>query len=186
MSIVVDKLVTVSGVLASAVANGGTFTIANPAGFSPIIASVTGNVFLINQISATAGFAFGASQITVTNNSGATWAAGSEWYLELEMPDGEYYVGQVTAANDTVIEKVFSGEASGFSHWNLKSNALTAAIDTNQALNDFVDELRVGDVLHAMADADGTPSFGVYRVNANDGTDVDVADLINQAGTDTD
>lgn len=186
MTVTIDKLATVEGVLAAAVANGGTFTIANPTGFSPIIAQPTGNKLFVNQTQATVAFAFGASVITVTNNSGATWPAGSEWYLELQLPDGEYYVGTVTAANDTAIELVSRAQATGIDQWTIKSNALAAEIDTAQAMNDFVDVLRVGSQLSGVTNFGGTPAYGTFLVRTNDGTDVDLANIssIGLANTD--
>jgi hypothetical protein len=83
--------VTQNGKLAAAVANAGTLTVAYPAGtvqadYLTTNAGVTSdNMAIIGGVKYTGGtllgFAYGASNITVTNNTGVTWAAGADsWF----------------------------------------------------------------------------------------------------------
>lgn len=99
------SLKIVTGVLASAVANAATFTASYPALTAPEYATgvtdagtfrgarrhklvLNGAVLSApNQFSLT----FGASNITVTNQSGATWPAGSAFTLELQEPGKQVY-----------------------------------------------------------------------------------------------
>lgn len=79
----------IRGTIASDVANSGTFTVNYPTGTN--LGSFTGAVrhsFVVGQQNyvTPSGFAltFGASNITVTNNSGATWVANTPYILGLE------------------------------------------------------------------------------------------------------
>lgn len=89
---------TVKGVLASAVANTGTFTVSYPSGTSQLTfnAGLAGrsSSLILNgndKYALTSGFTltFGASDITVTNASGGSWAAGSTFILGLDQVDGD-------------------------------------------------------------------------------------------------
>lgn len=82
---------TVALVLASAVADAGTFTVGYPAGrdsgdyaggFDHMAA--TNTYGLLKQTDGDISVAFGASTITVTNNSGSTLAAGTEVWMQLD------------------------------------------------------------------------------------------------------
>jgi hypothetical protein len=86
-------------VLGSAVADDGTFTVAYPSGttqgdFDKGLADLANSyVFLNNNdkvVYADPGInlAFGASEITVTNRTGASWAAGTEVDLHLPVKSG--------------------------------------------------------------------------------------------------
>ena len=75
---------------------------------------------------------------------------------------------------------------NGFHIWHYKSNDLATAIDAAGYFNTVANEVNVGDVIFAHTDADGTPVFGIFVVNANDGSTVDVANITNLAGTDSD
>lgn len=80
-------IASITAVLAAAVANAGTVTIPYPAGQTQAsLASSTGGMVVINnnmvypQAASGAGtvaLTFGASDITITNNSGETWPAGA-------------------------------------------------------------------------------------------------------------
>lgn len=76
-------------VLAADVADGATVTVPYPAGHDQdSLSGTTGGAVAINDNDiwpqdqnagdGTVAFSFGASNVTVTNNSGVTWAAGSE------------------------------------------------------------------------------------------------------------
>lgn len=107
----VRRQVLVEGILASAVADDGTLVLAAyPSGYTQADfingnASATGTFVLGNNDvyeEATADnfeITYGASDITITNRSGATWAAGSAYTLGLAYADTVYqFGGQKSAA----------------------------------------------------------------------------------------
>lgn len=82
------SLANIKTILGTAVANAGTVVVAYPAGTNQaLLTGTTGGSVAVNandtykQAASGAGtvaFTFGASNITITNNSGATWPAGAE------------------------------------------------------------------------------------------------------------
>jgi hypothetical protein len=72
--------------LASAVANGGTVTVAYPSGTNQALLrnSPNGRVMVGQDgpyrqgVANNVGITYGASDITITNNTGASWPAGTE------------------------------------------------------------------------------------------------------------
>jgi len=91
----------VSGTLAADVANAGTFAVSYPTG--TMLGSFTGAVghkLNINQVNLSSPASFsvapGASTVVVTNSTGATWAAGSAYILQLEVIGDPAYVDPIT------------------------------------------------------------------------------------------
>ena len=89
-------LKTIETVLASAVADAGTFTVNYPAGTSRgLFLNTTSHQLSLNygQVEYGYGFSltFNASNITVTNNSGYTWAAGSRILIGLDIPGDQTF-----------------------------------------------------------------------------------------------
>lgn len=92
--------VVVSGTLASDVANAGTVAISYPARELPErgnyqagdFYAAMDHRFIVNGQEFTfpvgVGVTLNNTTATITNNSGATWAAGSTWRLMLEIPGG--------------------------------------------------------------------------------------------------
>jgi hypothetical protein len=76
--------------------------------------------------------------------------------------------------------------ANGFTLWHYATTDTGADIDTAGYFNDAADMVRVGDMMLANVDTDGTPASGIYLVNANASGVVDVADMTAVGGTDTD
>lgn len=76
--------------------------------------------------------------------------------------------------------------ANGFTLWHYTTTDAAAAVDTAGYFNDASDMLRVGDMLFANIDTEGTPGGGIFYVNANTGGAVDVADMTQIGGSDTD
>ena len=76
--------------------------------------------------------------------------------------------------------------ANGFTLWHYTSIDTAATIDSAGYFNDAASMMRLHDVIIANVDTDGTPATGLFAVNANSGTVVDVADLLSLTGTDTD
>ena len=75
---------------------------------------------------------------------------------------------------------------NGFQNWHYKSDDAATVIDTAGYFNDASSEMNVGDMIFAHVDADGTPAFGIFAVNANSGGTVDVANIVSFSGSDTD
>jgi hypothetical protein len=88
---------TLSGTLASDVADAGTFTSSYPTGTETgTFFRGVGNKLVVGQNVALTSphqfsLTFGASSITITNKSGATWPAGAAYILELEKQGKEDY-----------------------------------------------------------------------------------------------
>lgn len=76
--------------------------------------------------------------------------------------------------------------ANGFTLWHYATTDTAASVDSAGYFNDASDMLRVGDMLFANVDTDGTPAGGIFYVNANASGTVDVADMTQIGGTDTD
>ena len=98
-----NETVRFSTTLASAVADDATFTIAYPSGyaqanFSKGQARSTGGYMIVNGndrwSQADPGFSvsYGASNITVTNLTGASLAAGSTIDMHLDVADGTFRI----------------------------------------------------------------------------------------------
>ncbi len=122
MATLKNRFATVSTILVSAVATTGTFTVAYPSGTSQLdfnagLAGATHYVIVNGNDRWTAAdskmsLTFGASNITVTNSSNVTWAAGSTIELFIEQADGENVIiltfpvelASITTAQDVVTE----------------------------------------------------------------------------------
>ncbi len=76
--------------------------------------------------------------------------------------------------------------ANGFTLWHYTTTDTAGEVDTAGYFNNAADMIRVGDMIMANADTDGTPASGIFLVNANSGGTVDVADMTAVGGTDTD
>lgn len=68
----------------------------------------------------------------------------------------------------------------GYINWHhYATNDTKAELLTDGYFNASVDALRVGDIIEAMVDADGTPAFARTRVTAaTAGSDVTVVELL--------
>lgn len=83
------SLKSANGTLASAVADDGTFTISYPdATDAGTFYGAVDHKLVMGQSTLTApgdfSLSFGASNITVTNKTGASWASGTEWRISLQ------------------------------------------------------------------------------------------------------
>ena len=76
--------------------------------------------------------------------------------------------------------------ANGFTLWHYTTGDLATDADTTGYFNAASEILRVGDMILANTDTDGTPAAGIYLVNANSGGIVDVANLTPVGATDSD
>jgi|SRR5690625_900916 len=104
-------------VLAADVADGATVTVPYPAGLAQAdLADSTGGVVAVNENDVweqdqdagdgTVAFAFGASNITVTNNSGVTWMAGADLIASFGRVDinGSYNLTYPKQVQDAVAD----------------------------------------------------------------------------------
>jgi hypothetical protein len=142
----------VSATLASDVINTGTFTVAYPTGLvqADLLGS-TGGVLAVNandiytQAASGAGTfspAFGASTITITNNSGVTLTAGSTVIVSFggfNISDSAIQatgaaIANLTAASGTASDTVADVTAS-FSQTVLNNNFKSISDKLNAALN---------------------------------------------------
>lgn len=76
--------------------------------------------------------------------------------------------------------------ANGFTLWHYATTDTAADVDTAGYFNAGADMLRVGDMVLANVDTDGTPGAGIFLINANAASVVDAADMTAVGATDTD
>lgn len=113
---------TIEGVIATAVADAGTFTVAYPSGTTQVNYNAglagTDSYIILNgndKYTVAAGkisLSFGSSDITVTNSTGATIAAGTKFILNVDVADGNDVIvltlpiklAAITGAGDVVTE----------------------------------------------------------------------------------
>jgi len=76
--------------------------------------------------------------------------------------------------------------ANGFTLWHYTTPDTGADVDTAGYFNAAAHMVRVGDMILANVDTDGTPASGIFLINANTAGSVDVADLTAVGATDTD
>ncbi|NQV46542.1 MAG: hypothetical protein HQ504_02045 [Rhodospirillaceae bacterium] len=76
--------------------------------------------------------------------------------------------------------------ANGFTLWHYTTVDIATDVDTAGYFNAAAYMVRVGDMVMANADTDGTPQSGILLVNANAAGIVDVADLTAVGAVDTD
>ena len=76
--------------------------------------------------------------------------------------------------------------ANGFTLWHYTTTDADTDVDTAGYFDDASEMVRVGDMVLANTDTDGTAKAGIYLINANASGTVDVADLTQVGATDTD
>ncbi len=76
--------------------------------------------------------------------------------------------------------------ANGFTLWHYTTPDLAGEVDTAGYFDAAADMIRVGDMILANVDTDGTPGGGIFLVSSNAGGTVDVDDLTVFGGLDTD
>lgn len=76
--------------------------------------------------------------------------------------------------------------ANGFTLWHYTTPDIATDVDSAGYFNTAADMVRIGDMVMANTDTDGTPSSGFYLVNANAAGVVDVADMTAVGAADTD
>ena len=122
------SLKTVSGILAAAVADGATFAINYPAGFTrgDFIPGIDHRL-VVNQVELKAPnkitLSFGAASVTVTNKTGAAFPANAAFVFQFEVPGNDS--GQLANDGKTRIARV--------TPWPLRYVSLGSPVATNDA-----------------------------------------------------
>lgn len=75
---------------------------------------------------------------------------------------------------------------NGFTLWHYKTADAAAAVDTAGYFNEAAPMLRVGDFLFANVGVGGTPQHGLFVVLSNAAGVVDVGDMTQVGGSNTD
>lgn len=140
-------------VLASAVADAGTFTVDYPAGttqatFIGANASATGIVIVndndkYTEADAEVAFSYGASEVTITNDTGATLAAGSRLLVGLSS------VGEGFENTFTQVGPVSDVDDIALSTTNTYTDAAvnTAVNAAIAQVNDLIAQLRTAGII---------------------------------------
>lgn len=76
--------------------------------------------------------------------------------------------------------------ANGFTLWHYTTIDLATDVDSSGYFNSGTDMLRVGDMVFANVDSDGTPLAGIYLITANSAGVVDAADMTQMGAANTD
>ncbi len=169
-----DRTATATVVLAADVANSGTFTVQYPTGtsqksFNAGLAGPNGYV-LVNAndkwtvAASKVSFTFGASNITVTNNSSVTWAAGSSVYLNFDRQDGNdvvtlqipVFLAAITGAGDVVTD-IRPGVAGTLEYWEFVVTQPVTTAAKLATLNMEIDTTNVVGADLALTSANCTP-----------------------------
>lgn len=141
-----DKFKVLQGILASNVANGGTFAVSYPQGTNAATFQNGYSHKLVlgqnNTLVAPQGLtvSFGSSTITITNASGSTWSAGTAYALELDIL-GEFnktdtVYNSLDAVTPAIVEVINLGNpVAGASTAVSASQSLTAASLVGALLN---------------------------------------------------
>lgn len=122
------SLKTVSGVLAAAVADGATFAVTYPGGYTrgDFIPGVDHRL-VVNQVELKAPnkitLSFGASSVTITNKTGAAFPAGATFVMQFEVPGSDS--GQLAFDGKTRIARV--------KPWPIRYVNLGSPVATNDA-----------------------------------------------------
>jgi hypothetical protein len=76
--------------------------------------------------------------------------------------------------------------ANGFTLWHYTTVDAATNVDTAGYFDAANEMLRVGDLVLANVDTDGTPGAGIFVVKNNGGGSVDVSDITALGATNTD
>jgi hypothetical protein len=76
--------------------------------------------------------------------------------------------------------------ANGFTLWHYTTVDAAAVVDTAGYFDAAAEMLRVGDIVIANVDTDGTPAAGLFLVKSNAAGVVDAADMTAVGASDTD
>lgn len=182
MASVKNSFARVDTVLAAAVANSGTFTVAYPTGFvqASFTAGLAGTAhyMVVNNndkwtaAASKMSVAFGASEITVTNSTGYTLAAGSEISIYLDQVDGNnvvnltFYVDLASITAADVITNWRPGVAGTVEYFAfIVDKAVTTAAKA-ASFNLEIGTTNVTGGVIALTSANATPKGAVIEGSA--------------------
>ena len=166
--------------LASAVANGATLTVAYPTGTDRTVLSGTvGGVAALNDNdtfpqaasgTGTVAYAFGASNITVTNNSGISWPIGAVMTFSFGQTsrNGSY---NLTVGGDKL--QAAAGDGSGAAIQALTASGAVAAA------TDILEVAHASVVIAATMDASQHRGLFILRNTSASGTAAHTVTLTN-------
>lgn len=186
-----NKLAIATVVLAAAVANNGTFTLAYPTGTKQgdFVSGLAGsNTYMVvngndkyTAASAAIALSYGSSLITVTNQTGITLPAGASILLNLDMTEGNVILlpfrldlPSITAAGNVVasFQPGFAGTIDD-AFFVVDKPATTAAKAATLAVNINASAVTGGAV--ALTSANVTPQGSVIE-----GTAITAANTLNR------
>lgn len=149
----------VEGVFATAVADAGTVTVAYPSGtnqayFTNGNASARGQLVLndsdvLEEGAETFSLTYGGSNITLTNLSGGSWAAGTKYRLGLAYATEAYaFSGQKSAAITSLTDN--SGGTASDTLAAIADTATNNAVASNAAkINRILAALRAANIIES-------------------------------------
>jgi hypothetical protein len=76
--------------------------------------------------------------------------------------------------------------ANGFTLWHYTTVDVATVVDTAGYFDTAAEMLRVGDIVIANVDTDGTPAAGLFLIKSNASGVVDAADMTAVGASDTD
>lgn len=76
--------------------------------------------------------------------------------------------------------------ANGFTLWHYTTVDAATVVDTAGYFDAAAEMLRVGDIVIANVDTDGTPGAGLFQIKSNAAGVVDAADMTAVGASDTD
>ncbi|WP_316397343.1 hypothetical protein [Bradyrhizobium sp. 33ap4] len=184
-----NRMAVVTTVLASAVANAATVDVPYPTGttqdtFNAGLAGPGSYVMLndnekLTVAAAQISLSFGASAITITNNSTYTWAAGTKLSLGADQQDGNDIVllqvpidlASITANGDVMTE-IRPGLYGSIEYWEFVVTKPVTTAAKAATLNLEIGTTNVGGGLIALTSANATPLGKVVAGAAITGANV--------------
>lgn len=169
-----DRFAVATVVLATAVADSGTFTVGYPSGTSQLSFNAglagTGTYMIVNDndkwtaAASKMSVSYGASDITVTNSTVTTLAAGSKVTVFLDRQDGNDIVllqvpislAAITAAGD-VMTDIRPGVAGTIEYWEFVVTEPVTTAAKLATLNLEIDTTNVTGGTIALTSAAATP-----------------------------
>lgn len=184
-----NNFATATTVLAAAVANSGTFTVAYPSGTSQLSftagLAAAGSYMIVNSNDSYSvadgkiSISYDASLITITNSTGATLAAGSSIQLMFEMVDGNSRIpitiplpplATITAAD--IVTEMRPGIAGTIEYWEFVTTIAATTAAKAATLNLEIDTTNVTGGTIALTSANVTPKGVVVPASAITGANV--------------
>jgi hypothetical protein len=169
----VNRQAYVETVLASAVADDGTFDVAYPTGttqlsFTAGLAGASHYVMLNDNEKWTAAdpgiaVSFGASAITITNQSGYSWPAGTKVLAAFDQVDGNqvawltFPVKLAKLANGDIVTEIRLGVWGTIEHWSFTVTDPATTAAKAATLNLEIDTTNVTGGTIALTSANCTP-----------------------------